>query len=152
MNSVPHLKNINSDPSMSGMIKKAMKAGNNVMGKETKDSKPDIAINGVGIHANHCIISFDEGSREAKVHPNTEDPEKYTVKVNGNPVIAEAVVLNHGDRLLAGNNHYWLFCDPTINKEETFEWEDAMKEANADSLKMLGQDNEELAKIKEQAE
>ena len=38
----PHLKNINSDPSMTGMVKKPMKDGETVIGKSTKDYMPDI--------------------------------------------------------------------------------------------------------------
>ena len=149
MNILPHLKNINSDPSMSGMIKKAMKDGSNFMGKENKDFTPDIPINGVGITNKHCLIKYDSGSRSATVYPNAEDPEKYSIKVNGTPVIAEPIPLNHGDRLLVGNHHYWIYCDPEINKDEMVNWEVAMKEANADSLKILDGDNEDLAKYKE---
>ena len=58
----------------------------------------------------------------------------------------------HGDRLLIGTHHYYLHVDPALNPDETYEWEAAMKEANADQLKILDQDNGELEKIKAEAE
>ena len=142
--STPHLKNINSDPSMSGMIKKLLDEGENWIGKNSKEFSPQIQINGVGISNRHCAITFTNDTREATMHPNVEDPEKFQVKVNGQPVIAEPVILNHGDRILVGTHHYWLYTDPLINPDEQVEWETAMKEANADSLKMLNQDSEDL--------
>lgn len=42
------------------------------------------------------------------------------------------MLLTHGDRLLFGSHHYFLFVDPSVNPEETYEWELAMKEANKD--------------------
>lgn len=59
-------------------------------------------------------------------------------------------MLKHGDRILVGTHHYYLFVDPEINAEETYDWEIAMKEANKDQMKMLDQDNGELIKIKEE--
>jgi len=41
-------------------------------------------------------------------------------------------LLVHGDRLLFGSHHYFLYIDPMVNPEENFEWELAMKEANKD--------------------
>lgn len=148
----PHLININSDPTMTGKVKKGFNDGENVVGKQTKDWTPDIIISGVGIAARHCVLQFDEAYRTTKVCPNEEDPEKHPVKVNGEPVVAEPRGLNHGDRILVGTHHYYMYIDPAINPDETYEWEAAMKEANADSLKMLGQDNGELEKIKAEAE
>ena len=129
---------------MTGMIKKAFKHGENVVGKQNKEQTPDVVISGVGIAARHCVIVYDEGMRQAAVQPNTEDPEKFQIKVNGEPVVAEPVTLKHGDRVLVGTHHYYLYADPAINPDETYEWEAAMKEANADQLKILDQDNGEL--------
>jgi urease beta subunit len=55
------------------------------------------------------------------------------MRVNGQ-IVEDPVVLNHGDRVLVGNHHYFLFVDPLVNFDEEYEWEDAMKEANADQL------------------
>lgn len=137
---------------MTGMFKQAMNDGENVIGKANKEYTPDIKISGVGIANRHCIIKYDPESRIAMVHPNNEDAEKYQIKVNGEAVMAEPVQLKHGDRLLIGTHHYYLFCDPNIDSELTHSWDDAMKEANADQMNMLDQDNGELEKIRQQAE
>ena len=63
--------------------------------------------------------------------------------------MAEPVALNHGDRLLVGTHHYYLYVDPEINPDEVYDWGEAMKEANADQMRMLDQDNGELEKIKQ---
>jgi hypothetical protein len=137
---------------MSGMIKKALKNADNYMGRQTKEFEPDVPISGVGIAAQHCLIKYDEESNQATIYPNSEDPEKYSIKVNGVQLATEPVVLNHGDRILVGTHHYWLFTDPSVDADNMVEWETAMKEANADSMKIMDQDNGELAEIKKQAE
>lgn len=152
LGSRPHLKNINSDPTMSGMIKKAFRSGDNYMGKQTKEFEPDIPISGVGISAQHCLIKYDEESNQTMIYPNSEDPEKYSIKVNGTQLVTEPVALNHGDRILVGTHHYWLFTDPAVDADHMVEWEAAMKEANADSMKIMEQDNGELEEMKRQAE
>jgi hypothetical protein len=45
--------------------------------------------------------------------------------------------LEHGDRVLVGLHHYYLFVDPTIDYYATCEYEMAMKEANRDAMGML---------------
>lgn len=103
-----------------------------MIGKETKEFKPDILISGVGIANRHCLIAYDPDTRIAMVYPNNEDAEKFQIKINGESVIAEPVQLNHGDRLLIGTHHYYLYTDPNIDPDLTYQWEDAMKEANKD--------------------
>ena len=79
----PQLQNINSDPSMTGMIKKALIEGDNIIGRETNDFTPNLVISGAGIANKHCLIKYNEGPRSAVIFPNDEDHEKYQVKVNG---------------------------------------------------------------------
>ena len=97
-------------------------------------------------------MKFDKENRQVTIYPNQEDPEKYSIKVNGTQLAAEPIVLNHGDRILVGTHHYWLFTDPMIDPDATCDWETAMKEANADSLKVMDQDNGEMEEIRKQAE
>ena len=68
---------------MTGKVKKAFKQGENIIGKQNKDFEPDIIISGVGISARHSVVSYDDASNSTQVHPNEEDPEKYSIKVNG---------------------------------------------------------------------
>lgn len=74
MKTTPYLKNINSDPQMTGMFKKVLKEGENVIGKETKELKPDVRISGVGIANRHCTLMFDASNKVVMAHPNQEDP------------------------------------------------------------------------------
>ena len=63
LKTTPHILNINADPTMTGMIKKAFSQGENVIGKQTKDFQPDVAISGVGIANRHCVVTFDTNTR-----------------------------------------------------------------------------------------
>lgn len=45
-------------------------------------------------------------------------------------LLTEPRALQHGDRVLFGSHHYFLYCDPQVNSEEMIDWEEAMKEAN----------------------
>ena len=67
--------------------------------------------------------------------PNKEDKVKYRVLVNGELVEAPKL-LEHGDRVLVGLHHYFLFVDPKINYDEECEYEIAMKEANKEQMAM----------------
>lgn len=63
--------------------------------------------------------------------------------------------MQHGDRVLFGSHHYFIFCDPQIDPEVMVDWEDAMKEANKEQMAMAGGDsnNEEIQKqLKEMEE
>ena len=51
--------------------------------------------------------------------------------------------LKHGDRVLFGSHHYFIYCDPTVNPEEMVDWEEAMKEANKEQMAMGGEGNNE---------
>jgi len=93
LESTPHIQNINSDPSMTGMVKKAFYDGENTIGRETKDYSPNLVISGVGIANRHCIIVYDSSTRSATVSPNSEDPNKFQIKVNGNLLTSDPVSL-----------------------------------------------------------
>lgn len=73
--------------------------------------------------------------------PNEEDPAKYPVKVNGERIEGPTQLL-HGDRILIGSHHYYLYVDPTIDFNATVEWETAMKEANKDQMNLLNDDTD----------
>ena len=94
---------------------------------------------------------YNVEERVANLLPNEEDSDKYPVKVNGE-LVKEERALVHGDRLLVGMHHYYIFVDPAIDAEAMVPWEDAMKEANADALNSVQTDSAELEKIKAEAE
>ena len=124
---------------MSGIFKYAMNAGKNTIGKKQGDFEPNILIAGVGIHKTQCELDFNPKTRETILIPNSEDSTKYRVLVNGELVEAP-IQLIHGDRVLVGLHHYFLFVDPRLNAEETFEFEDALKEANKDAMAIVQQE------------
>ena len=62
--------------------------------------------------------------------------------VNGE-LLTETLPLKHGDRVLFGSHHYFIYCDPTVNPEEMVDWEEAMKEANKEQMAMGGEGNNE---------
>jgi hypothetical protein len=61
-------------------------------------------------------------------------------------------LIQHGDRILIGSHHYFLYVDPQINTDEECEWEIAMKEANKDQMGILQSSDEFDQKMKEMEE
>lgn len=101
---------------MSGMIKYAFKDGENVIGKKNEENPPDVQLNGVGIDVKHCTFEFSKGEESVcNIIPN-EQPSVYSVKVNGD-LLEETRELKHGDRILVGSHHYYIFVDPTIDND-----------------------------------
>ncbi len=49
--------------------------------------------------------------------------------VNGE-LVTKPVRLQHGDRVLCGLHHYFLYVDPCVNYDEECDYEIALKEAN----------------------
>lgn len=114
---------------MSGIFKYYMLEGQNTIGKKLGDYEPNVSIAGVGIHKQQCTLNYTPADRKTMIVPNAEDTTKYRVMVNGE-VVEKPQELKHGDRVLVGLHHYFLFVDPQINYDEEFEYEIAMKEAN----------------------
>jgi kinesin family protein 14 len=130
MQEIPHLKNINADPIMSGKIKCLMKQGRNNIGKkDPAGGEVTVLLAGAGIVVNHSYIVYDSNTRQSVIYPNEEDNGKYKTTVNGEHLV-EPRQLNHGDRVLVGSHHYFIYTDPLVNPEEMIDWDDAMKEAN----------------------
>lgn len=128
---------------MSGKIKCLLKDGRNNMGKkDPSGGEVTLLLAGAGIVVNHSMIVYNASTREAVISPNNEDPQKNKTTVNGE-ILTEQRTLVHGDRVLVGSHHYFIYCDPTINSEEMVEWEDAMKEANKEQMMMGGDNNNE---------
>jgi hypothetical protein len=86
---------------------------------------PNITLNGVGIGSPHCIVSYEPDERKAIIQPNGEDYQRYRVKVNGE-VLTEPTELRHGDRIMVGTHFYYLYVDPRIDPEESYEYETAV--------------------------
>jgi hypothetical protein len=101
----------------------------------------------VGIGKPHCVVNYDSNNRTVTLAPNNEDYKRYKVMVNG-VLLEEPVRLNHGDRILIGSHFYYLYVDPMVNYEESYDYDEALKEANKDSMGAFG-DVEYNNKLKE---
>ena len=100
---------------MNGLFKYALIEGDSVFGKKNADYTPHVTLTGVGIHNKQCTINYNADERRAMLLPN-EDPVKYSVKVNGERV-EEPHRLHHGDRILVGSHHYYVYVDPKIDND-----------------------------------
>ena len=126
---------------MSGYFKYPMKEGENIIGKKQGNFEPHVQIAGVGIHRQQCILDYSPDDRRTTLLPNQDDTKKYRVMINGE-LVTQPQLLNHGDHLLIGLHHYFLFVDPHVNPLETCDYEVAMKEANKDQMSLSLQDED----------
>jgi hypothetical protein len=82
------------------------------------------------------------------MHPNREDVHKYKMMVNGE-LVTKPVRLQHGDRVLCGLHHYFLYVDPCVNYDEECDYEIALKEANKEQMSIAMADENFEKKMKE---
>lgn len=115
--------------------------GENYIGKKNEENPPHVVLNGVGIDKKHCTLDFSTENKTCHLIPN-EDSAKYTVRVNGD-IVDEKVELNHGDRILVGSHHYYLFVDPTIDNNAEFDYDDAMQEAHKEQMENSKREKQE---------
>ena len=117
------LVNLNSDPSLNEMLVYYLKSPCTVVGRAGSPNDPDIQLSGVGIQNEHCIIEIFECGTQAEL---TESSHKQNIDlttssactltitpsksartcVNGIE-ISEKTLLQNGDRLLWGSNHFF---------------------------------------------
>uniref|UniRef100_A0A8C5ABD3 Kinesin family member 14 n=1 Tax=Gadus morhua TaxID=8049 RepID=A0A8C5ABD3_GADMO len=104
-NRLPNLVNLNEDPQLSEMLLYMIREGRTLVGKLKSESPHDIQLSGALIGDRHCVISNVGGT--VSVTPM----ESAKTFVNGN-LIFTATVLNHGDRVILGGDHYFRFNHP----------------------------------------
>ena len=136
---------------MSGMVKYPLNEGDNYVGKKNADFAPTIALQGVGIANKQCCLNFNGDDRATTLIPNEENPSKFKVKVNGE-LLQENYRLQHGDRILIGDYQYYLYVDPLVDGEASYDWNEAMKEANKEQLQQFQMDEDINEKMKEMEE
>ena len=146
-----HIKNLNEDPSLCGKIKFVFSEGENLVGKKDNKHNPQIPIVGnLGVGVDHCKVHFDENKRAAELIPNPEF-EKWKVFVNGN-LIREPTQLKHEDRVLFGNNSFFIYSEAGNDINPSYDWEYAVKEVNKAAISQVQGKSEEsdaLKKIRE---
>ncbi|XP_077082754.1 kinesin-like protein KIF14 isoform X1 [Siphateles boraxobius] len=105
-NRLPNLVNLNEDPQLSEMLLYMIKEGETKVGKIKSESAHDIQLSGALIADEHCVISSVKGSVSIKPMPNAK------TFLNGH-LVSEVTVLQHGDRVILGGDHYFRFNHPT---------------------------------------
>ena len=128
---------------MNGMIKYPLNEGDNFVGKKNAQFTPSIALQGVGIANRQCCLNYNGDEKQTTLMPNDEDTHKYKVKVNGELVV-EPQKLQHLDRVLIGDYQYYLYVDPLVDFDATYDWNEANKEANRDQLAQFQVNDEDF--------
>ncbi|XP_053690029.1 kinesin-like protein KIF13B [Sabethes cyaneus] len=96
-----YLVNLNADPSLNELLVYYLKDVTLIGGRSNDTNKqPDIQLLGLGIQPEHCLITIEDG--ELFMDPI----ESARCCVNGS-VVTEKTLLNHGDRILWGNHHFF---------------------------------------------
>ena len=132
MKTSPHLINISSDPSLSGVLLYLIPQGEIIIGNEAESH---IKLAGNLIHPRHCSLSRELVGISSVIKINPISGETY---LNGDRIEKEHV-LKSGDRLVFGGTHYFAFrsgCDNESNlnfdeaKNELLESQRAEMERN----------------------
>jgi hypothetical protein len=92
-------------------------------------------VKGAGLANKHCSIEYNNNEDKVTVFPNSEDYKNYAVKINGE-LVNGPTTLQPGDRILFGSHIYYIYIHPNINKDDQFDYEDAVKEANKDQMQI----------------
>jgi len=124
----PYFVNLNEDPMLSGVIKKGIPEGKEiVIGRKDADPKPQVILTGLSIQKLHASLKYDND--EVVLKPLNQGAK---TKVNGTPLTGEQK-LEHNDRVLFGTNHLFVFRNPLKpdlpeGTPETIDWDFAQKE------------------------
>jgi len=134
LETIPHLENMNEDPTLSGVVHYFLNDGTNKVGRRVKgaqgQAQPDVPLSGLTIQETHAHIEV--GSDGIKITPGDGNCEVY---VNGKKITAETK-LEHMDRVLYGTNHLFLVKDPprkkadaeSVAKYKEIDWDSAQSE------------------------
>ncbi|KAK4871535.1 hypothetical protein RN001_015659 [Aquatica leii] len=101
-----YLVNLNADPSLNELLVYYLKERTVVGGQGA-----DIQLSGLGIQSEHCIISIEDGHLFMEPFANARS------FINGSQV-TERTQLQHGDRIVWGNHHFFrINCPKSIFSE-----------------------------------
>ncbi|XP_065072541.1 kinesin-like protein Klp98A isoform X2 [Ochlerotatus camptorhynchus] len=101
---MPHLIGIHDDIS-TGVTLYSLKEGETTIGTAEASYPQDIALNGMGIHPEHCRIVLDNGN--ATIYPNPS----ATCLLNAN-IIENPTAISQGDILLLGRTNMFRYNNP----------------------------------------
>ena len=110
--SLPHFANLNEDPVLNCKLLFAFPEGENVVGKIGSGDAPLVPLYGLGCFENHAVIS--NASANVSIKCNKQ------AYINGDLVDESGTVnLKHGDRLIFGQNHVFIFIEPNVGSRES---------------------------------
>ncbi len=100
--------NLNADPALNELLVYYLKEDRTIVGRpDASPGPPDIQLTGLGIEPLHCELVV-EPDQTLYLLPY---PKAHTC-VNGERVVERRRVLNHGDRILWGNHHFFRLSCP----------------------------------------
>ena len=99
-----------------------LKSPHTLVGRTGSSENPDIQLSGVGIQNEHCIIEIHESNSNHPVDLTSSESCTLTITplndartcVNGIE-IKERTLLQNGDRILWGSNHFFRVNCPKGN-------------------------------------
>uniref|UniRef100_A0A0L8G5V4 Kinesin motor domain-containing protein n=1 Tax=Octopus bimaculoides TaxID=37653 RepID=A0A0L8G5V4_OCTBM len=118
---LPHLVNLSEDPQISEVLLYLIKDGNTHVGHSSSDSVCDIQLIGALISKNHCVFINKDGVVTLSPVGNA------LCYING-VLIKEPTILQHGDRVILGGNHYFRFMYPMKSSDSKENSKSACKE------------------------
>lgn len=147
VSSLPHLINLNEDPLLSNQLIYYLREGVTKIGRSDSDKEivNDIQLNGLSIAKEHCVIENKEGM--CVIVPCSTPSLLPVMFINGQQV-KEPQILEHGCRLILGNNHIFQYRNPEeasrMAKEGTLvnqkiDWNFAVKELALSMAEQQGQ-------------
>ncbi|XP_040204036.1 kinesin-like protein KIF13B [Rana temporaria] len=131
------LVNLNADPALNELLVYYLKDHTLVGSADSQD----IQLCGMGILPEHCIIDITpEGQVILTTMKNTR------TLVNGS-AITNPTQLQHGDRILWGNNHFFRISLPKKKKSERDEEERDTSMRNSSSFEQLDADGDSSSEV-----
>ncbi|XP_065844044.1 kinesin-like protein KIF13A isoform X2 [Oscarella lobularis] len=127
-----YLVNLNADPSLNELLVYYLRPYMRV-GRKDGVPPPDIRLQGLGIHPQHCVLETED--RDLYV-----TPEKNAQTFINGCLVTERTLLYQGDRILWGNNHFFrVSCDrkrESTGGEENvpMDYESAKKEVSMNEM------------------
>ncbi|XP_076835244.1 kinesin-like protein KIF13B isoform X2 [Brachyhypopomus gauderio] len=131
------LVNLNADPALNELLVYYLKEHTKVGSADSQD----IQLCGMGIQAEHCVINI---SSEGAVFLNPYRNSRTCV--NGSPVTSPQQ-LQHGDRILWGNNHFFRINLPKRRPRPEDEDGEAGNMKNSGSSEQLDADGDTASEV-----
>ncbi|XP_040283090.1 kinesin-like protein KIF13B isoform X2 [Bufo bufo] len=131
------LVNLNADPALNELLVYYLK-DHTLIGS---DNSQDIQLCGMGILPEHCLVDI---STEGQV---TLTPMKNARTLVNGSVVTQPTQLQHGDRILWGNNHFLRISLPKKKKADREDEERDTSMRNSSSFEQLDADGDSSSEV-----